>query len=72
MNRTLTLLALTLASLAGAASAQNALPGDSEAKPFVSTKSRAEVRAELDAANQGVATHRSLRFASRAAKEVRQ
>ena len=52
MNRTTTtILALAFAALSGAASAQTGFAGDIsvETKPFVSTKSRAEVRAELDA-----------------------
>lgn len=52
MNRTTTtIFALTFAALSGAASAQTDLAGDIsvETKPFVSTKSRAETRAELDA-----------------------
>lgn len=52
MKRYTTVLAMALASLAGAASAQAVgLAGDIsvEAKPFVSTRSRAEVRADLDA-----------------------
>jgi hypothetical protein len=51
MNRATALIAVAISALCGAASAQTGLAGDIsiETKPFVSRKSRAEVRAELDA-----------------------
>jgi hypothetical protein len=50
MNRITTLVAVAVTSLSGAAFAGTGLAGDItiETEPFVSTTSRAEVRAELD------------------------
>ncbi len=51
MNRITALFAVAITSLSGAAFAGTGLAGDItiETEPFVSTTSRAEVRAELDA-----------------------
>lgn len=51
MNRITTLVAVAVTSLSGAAFAGTGLAGDItiETAPFVSTKSHADVRAELDA-----------------------
>jgi hypothetical protein len=51
MNRITALIAVAITSLSGAAFAGTGLAGDIsiETEPFVSTKSSAEVRAELDA-----------------------
>lgn len=78
MNRKLSLIALVLASAGGAANAQTGLAGDIsiETAPFVSTTSRAEVRADVLASLDEIAAMHDeasgswrLRFASRLSRE---